>query len=126
MRLRSQALAAARLAYQAEMLDACTVLAVSKGVDGIGGQLDTFTEGEEIACMFSSLSASEQARQNSTLSTVVARVRLPIGTEVTRNDRVSITQRFGGDLDTPLAFAVAGEPRETLGYLLVELSEVTT
>ncbi len=126
MRLRTQALTAARLAYEAEMMDACVVLTASKGIDALGGQLDSFTEGEEVACMYSPLSAAEQARDDATLASVVARVRVPVGTAVTRNDRVRITGRYGADLEDGPAFAVAGEPRETLGYLLVELAEVTT
>lgn len=130
MRLRAQALAAARLAYSAEMVDACLVLPVTKGVDAVGGQFDSWAESSgstgEVACIFTMLSAEEQARQDSTLFKSVARLRLPIGTEVTRNDRVRITRRFGADLDDGPTFAVAGDPRETLGYLLVELAEVTT
>ena len=130
MRLRAQALAAARLVYSAEMVDACLVLPVTKGVDAVGGQFDSWAESSgstgEVACIFTTLSAEEQARQDSTLFKSVARLRLPIGTEVTKNDRVRITRRYGADLDDGPTFSVAGDPRETLGYLLVELAEVTT
>jgi hypothetical protein len=126
MKLRAQALMAARLAYGAEMVDAFKVMVTAVDQDDSGGTFRTYTLGEEVPCIFSALSASEQARQDSTLFTVAARLRVPLGTAVTRNDRVSVTKLWGDVLETPREFEVAGDPRETVGYLLVELSEVTT
>lgn len=126
MKLRAQALTAARIAYGAEMVDACVVLARTQGQDAVGGALDTFDELPEMPCIFSPLTASEQARQDSTLFTVTARLRIPYGSVCGRNDRVRITRQWGSAVaDGPL-YEVMGDPRQTLGYVLVELAEVTT
>lgn len=125
MRLRAQALARVRMAYEGVMSDACCVLAYSDAVDEVGQSVATYTAGDEGVCLYSPLSATEAVRGVATTSSVVGKLRLPLGTQVTRRDRVRITRRFGVAESDPPEYAIEGEPRETAGFLSCDLREVT-
>lgn len=125
MRLRAQALTRVRMAYEGVMGDACRILAYSAAVDEVGQSVATYTAGDEVVCLFSPLSATESVRGTATASTIVGKLRVPLGTEVTRRDRVRITKRFGVVESDPSEYAVEGEPRETAGFLSCDLRQVT-
>jgi len=125
VRVRDQALEAVRTAYAREMVDRCRVLAHPTETDDYGAPESDYAAADEVACAFSFLSARERATGQMGQSESIARVRLPIGAIVGRRDRVRVTGLRGETLTEPLTFAVNGEPRETIGYLMAELREVT-
>jgi len=126
MKISAPDLAGIRAAYEDEMGDTCVVLAYSETQDAVGAVVPGYAAGAALACLFSPVSSAEQHRADGTLAVVVARLRLPVGTAITRRDRVQLTQRFGVDLASPLTYEIEGAPYETLGFLHCDLREVTT
>lgn len=125
MKLRRQAAEALRAAYEREMTDRAVILSPVTASDGCGAPVHEWTESEPTPCLFSHLSASEQARLELTQSESVARVRFPVGTTLTRLDRVRITRVGWCTPDEPMEYAVNGDPREPVGYVAAELKQVT-
>lgn len=111
-------------AYEAAMLDTCVVLRFSAAEDACGVPVATYTESAPTPCLLGQMPAKERFRPDATMSEVVARLRLPLGTALERRDRVRITHLGGRLLETPLEYAVNGVPRELPALLAVDLAEV--
>jgi len=111
-------------AYEAAMMDTCVILRFSGAEDDCGVPVASYEESAPTRCLFGQIAASERYRPEATMSEVVAKLRLPLGTALERRDRVRITHRGGRALERPLEYAVEGDPRELPALLAVDLAEV--
>jgi len=103
--------------------DACKIHAYSGTDDAYNIPQATYTEGSEIACGFEMVGTDERVNE-ADVPVVDGKLRLPVGTTLTPNDRIEITKRYGVAI-TPLFFEVVGLPLRGSSGLVVELAKVT-
>jgi hypothetical protein len=81
------------------MQDACTIGALTQGVDSAGGPTSTYTYGSEIACGVNTHPGrGAQGRfydSDGTYWVADAEIRLPLGTAIAFSSRVRVTKRMG-------------------------------
>lgn len=105
MTLSTDDLTAMRAAQEVLLPDTCTVSRAVETADGLGGLTRTWYDVETCACRISSHGAPMEYLQAAALQgRTVWMVTLPYGTDVTREDRLTID---GGDLEI-LGFASGG------------------
>jgi head-tail adaptor len=107
------------------LMDTC-LLQVWSGdeADDYGQRVETWTDSEPLACGFNPKGGREVSGPDKEPIVTDASVRLPIDTTVHRNDRISITHRFGAALAEAQVFEVAAEPRRGPSGLQLDLRRV--
>ena len=113
-----------RAAQTQSLQDTCVVQAQSVAANSVGELIETFTDGAAIACRYVPASGAESHRPDSTIVTMPAMVRLPLGTALTPKDRIKITKRFGETLTTALVFGVADAGTQGPTCITVMLKDV--
>jgi hypothetical protein len=123
-------LASMQATQKSAMMDECLIISKADlGTDPYGMPVesypDTGGEGTTSVCGLN-MDPKGEAMGDTQVSLIDARLRLPIGTEISRTDRIRITKRFGLSLEDTLLFKVMGEPRRGPSGLVVDLKRVTT
>mgnify|MGYP000853843112 CR=1 FL=1 len=120
-------LAGMRITQNAAMQDTCTVRKWAPTVDNYGTQVPAYTDTTGVACGLDvTPGGSERRRQDGTITTISATLRLSLtdGAGLTELDRITVTHRCGELLAPALAYGIDGQPqRGPTGYVL-QLVEV--
>jgi hypothetical protein len=94
-----------------EMRDACVVAAPVTTPNPRTGQPETsWADGDEIACGYAPARGSETYSDGHAVTQIEGRLRVPLGTVIDHDYRVTITSRWGTVLTDPLVFLVLGPP----------------
>ena len=120
-------LAAMRGVYGDSLHDTCTIGTHSQTTAN-GRTRDVWTDGAATTCGYKPEPGSERTEQWGTSMVVLrydATLRLPLGTTITYEDRVTITHRYGTALGTAITLEVVGRPRQGPLGLVVDLREVS-
>lgn len=115
-----------REAQEDAMMDLCNISRISNaGVDGYGKPKRTWvTIYKDVVCGFGYPSPREamglaQAEQ------IDAKLRLPITTDITNLDRVTIIERFSEDEAEPITYEVGGPVEQGPSGIIIWLRKVT-
>jgi len=84
----------------------------------------TWVYGEEIACGFKA-SPPKETQDGAEVTITDAVIRVPIGTEVSAQDRIKITTRNLSALATEEVYAVVGEPVTGMVALICQAKRLT-
>lgn len=112
------------LTQVAAMQDRC-VLEVASSAPNAYGYGQAYSDGAAPACGLH-MSPSREVMESGQVAMPDARLRLPLGTNVTGVDRVRITHRYGALLSTPLVYDVIGLPERGPSGLQLNLRLSTT
>lgn len=119
-------LAMMREAQGVTMHDICVPLTRIDGArDAYNRPQELYLPGLPTACGLD-MRASKEVQQETRLPLYDARLRLPVGTDVTHLDRIKVTHRYGEALTTALYYDVIGEPLRGPSGLLLNLRTATT
>jgi len=99
--------------------DTCKVLAYSSSTDAYGNPSPTYTAGSAIACGVKYIKPGE-VQGTGEVPVIHARVRLPLDTTITEEDRVQVTKRYGTAI-TAQTFDVVGPVERGPSALVVNL-----
>ena len=97
---------------------------VREGSDGVWPAGTNWHWGGAIKCSMND-SPSGETQDGAQAPIVDAKVRLPIDTDITVQDRFRWLQRHGVALTTPQEYAVTSQPRKGVSALLVNLKLIT-
>jgi hypothetical protein len=122
--LRAGELDRLAVAQEWHMGDTCQVLAYSSTQDAYNVPVATYTAGSEIACGFGRTSPS-RGLDRALVPQADAELRLPLGTAVTAQDRIRITQRLGEELDPAEDYEIVGPTWQGPSGLVLKLKKVT-
>ena len=113
-----------RAAQTQSLQDTCVVQTWSAAADTHGQLIASYADGAAIVCRFVPSSGAEAQRPDSTIVTMPAMVRLPLGTVFTTKDRIKVTKILAETLSTPLVFGI--DDAGTIGptALTVRLKDV--
>ncbi len=111
---------------EAAMMDSCVLLKRSDGAsDGYGYPGALWTESAPLSCgldVGARLIASGGEAMGQTQAPLSdARLRLPIGTDITQIDRLKVTHRFGVVLASPVMYSVIGVRKQGPSGLVLDL-----
>jgi hypothetical protein len=121
-------LQALRDCQQDYMMDACQVGTRSVATDDVGGYIESFTYGPEIACGLSMTVAirfNEIVTDKGVVTRADARIRLPFNTVVDETSEIKVTKMKGVAI-TPLYYNVLGVPAAGDTGTVCFLREVST
>ncbi len=108
----------------AAMRDRC-VLEIAANAPHAYGYGLAYSAGAALACGLH-MSPSREVMESGQVAMPDARLRLPLGTNVTGVDRVRVTHRYGALLSTPLVYDVIGLPERGPSGLQLNLRLSTT
>lgn len=122
--LTAAELARMRTVANESMLDTCTILTPSFSTDAIGGQIAEWQESAAQDCGVSFAANQERTTQAGVAVQVEVVVRLPVTTQLTSQQRIKLTHRYGTALLTPWLFEVLGQPETGPTALVVRCRRV--
>ena len=98
---------------ESSMMDTCVVQTVSEVADAVGGMTQTWTDGSAIDCgvRFTSERRQETIEVAGVRYDVDATIRVSLDTVVEPGDRIKVTRRYYGTLETAWLFEVLGVAR---------------
>lgn len=118
-------LAGLQAAQEAHHMDTCTIdVYTDAGADAFGNPNPSWVAGSALACGFQP-SVPDEELDASHVPVFDAKLRLPIGTTVNPQNRITITKRHGVTLSPSRTFEIVGEPKRGPSGLVVELKAVT-
>ena len=121
-------LARMRAVQESAMQDTCVLERCVVMVDDYGSEVETYPQGEPVACGFdpTSVGKREYRRADGTIAVIDGTLRLSIedGAALTAQDRVRITHRHGELLSAPLVFGLDGPPERGATGIVLRLVQV--
>ncbi len=112
-------------AQDVHMMDTCTIdVYTDAGADAFGNPNPSWVAGVAMACGFRSDVIDEEL-DTSNVPIIDAKVRLPIGTTINPQNRITITKRHGVTLSPSRRFEIVGEPKRGPSGLVLDLKAVT-
>lgn len=118
-------LAGLQAAQDAHMMDTCTIdVYTNAGADTYGNPNPSWVAGSPMACGFQP-SAIDEELDTSHVPTIDAKLRLPIGTTIDPQNRITITKRHGVTLSPSRRFEIVGEAKRGPSGLVLDLKAVT-
>ena len=103
------------------MQDTCIIQHPASGsANAYGIPVVGYAEGEPTPCGYKASSSKEVQRGNDTVI-IDAKLRLPYGTSIKSDARVTLTHRFGQELAIKPTFNVIGEPEQGFSAIVVNL-----
>lgn len=124
-RFSEDELAAMQAAQEAHMMDRCTLdLQVVGAAGAYNYELPTWPTGAESWCGFQPLAPDEVLDQGADVPVADGKMRLPLGTALSSEDRVTLIERHGVAI-TPETYEVVGEEQRGPSGLVVSLRKVT-
>ncbi|MEE8599236.1 MAG: hypothetical protein V3S69_06990 [Dehalococcoidales bacterium] len=108
------------------MQDVCSVMTyTSSAQDGIGDPIVTYpVSASGVLCGLEPKTPRE-VQGIGMVAVIVAKLRIPIGTDVSEHDRISITSRYDEVQDTYPVFEVVGQPMIGPTGMVLNLSSVS-
>lgn len=106
------------------MMDKCTLRIWTPTVDNYGTEIPGWTDTANVACgwdVTGGTGSNEQRRQDGTITTIAATLRLSLtdGDGLTEEDRITVTHRNGELLTPAMTYGIDGFPqRGPTGYVL--------
>lgn len=111
----------AQAAAAVTMQDTCVIqYATSGAANAYGVPTVAYTAGTPTPCGYKARSSKEVQQGNETVI-IDAELRLPYGTDIKSNARVTLTHRFGVELAIKPTFNVIGEPEQGFSAIVVNL-----
>lgn len=108
------------------MMDECVYVRRTTTANDYGGDVETWTDRETLACGFSFAPSSSRELLGSTdVPETSHKLRLPHGTAVNEHDRIRITKRFGVAESTPITYEIIGPAHSGPSGVVVNLQRVT-
>jgi len=112
-----------RLTQNSAMLDTCVLMIYAEASrDEYNKPTYAYTDGKTVPCGLSFRTTERMGQAQVAAGDAV--LRLPIGTEITRLDRLKVTKRHGEPI-TPITFDIIGEPQRGPSGLVLTLLKVT-
>lgn len=116
-------LAGLQAAQDGHMMDTCTIDAYTEStLNAYGMPATSYVSGSAIACGFEPATPKEGAG-SADAPMMDARLRLPIGTTITAQDRITITARHGVSI-TATTYEVVGDVKRGPSGLWLDLKRV--
>lgn len=94
-----------RAAYIDSMVDVCVIQKYSRTINSFGEPVASYTDQAQTVCGLEQQSGGEQHRDDLTVVTWDATLRLPYNFSIEPKDRVKITKRFNETI-TPMVYEV--------------------
>lgn len=107
------------------MQDTCSIGVYSMTRDSYGAEIAVYTYGADLFCGYDPTGGRESRRATMTPLDVSATVRLPIGTSISRRDRIKIKKRFGVAISPEIVLSIVSEPERGPSGLVIMADEVT-
>lgn len=108
------------------MQDTAAIGVYSMTRDAYGAEIASYTYGSDLFCGYDPTGGLETRRATMTPLKVSATVRLPIGTTISRRDRIKIKKRFGVAISPEIILSIISEPERGPSGLVIMAEEVTT
>ena len=110
----------------ASMLDVCIIQTATETPDAVGGMTQTWTDGDAIACglRFTSERRQETIEVAGVRYDVDATIRVSLDTVVEPGDRIKVTRRYYGTLETAWLFEVLGVARRGPSANVVKVRQI--
>lgn len=106
--LNDQRLAYIRKIANAQFVDICNIGTVTYTNDSSGHPTKAISYGSDQACSFVMKPGSERRKDDGTVVTYDASVRLPLSVATDAKNVIKITKHYGETLSTPLVFEIVG------------------
>ena len=119
-------LALARARSDANLPDRCSLEAyASSASDSFGDETDTYADAVTHPCAFDPSASSEVMLPDNSRLIEDAQLRLSKSVTIGYRDRVTITHRYGTEVEEPTTYEVIGVPEYGAAALIVHLRAVS-
>lgn len=105
------------------MQDECTIDRYSVTYDTLGDEIKVFTPSSGVACGVKFTTTKETYKGEYTSLNIDAIIRLPIDTEISPLDRLTITKRFGV-VQSGIQYSINGNPLQGVSCIEVMVNRV--